>query len=122
MSSRLKMARDEAESREKALGVFGGFEAPHLLLSQSCRLVGILGSIVEPFVLPVLYAWQKLAFSGSIALEFISDDHAWRVVEPFEKLPEEAFGCMCVPSALRPVYQARCRLDPRLATGNGSSH
>lgn len=34
MSSRLEMARDEAESREKALRVFGGLEAPHFLLSH----------------------------------------------------------------------------------------
>jgi hypothetical protein len=41
-----------AISREKALGVFGGLEAPHLLFTQSRGLVGVFRSVVEPLVLP----------------------------------------------------------------------
>lgn len=48
----------------------------------------------------MLYTWQDLAFCGSIALPFIGDDDAWRVLEPFEELTEEAFCRVCVPSAL----------------------
>jgi hypothetical protein len=80
MSSRLEMARDEAESREKALRVFGGFEAPHFLLSQSCGLMRVFCLIVQAFVLAVLHARQDFTFHRSIALQFISDDHAWDVL------------------------------------------
>jgi hypothetical protein len=94
------MARDKAESREKALCVFGGFETPHFLLAQSRGLVGIFRSIVESFVLPMLHAWQDLAFGCSIALQFVGDDHAWDVLESFEELPKKASRRVCVPSAL----------------------
>jgi hypothetical protein len=60
--------------------MFGGLEAPHLLFTQSRGLVGVFRSIVEPFVLAMLYTRQDLTFRGSITLQFIRDDHTWYVV------------------------------------------
>ena len=34
-------------------------------------------------MLAVLHARQDLTFRRSIALQFISDDHAWDVLEPY---------------------------------------
>src|ERR1700730_13584132 len=104
-----------AISGEKALGLFGGLEAPHFLFTQSRGLVRIFRTIVQPFVLTVLHARQDLAFGRTITLQLISDDHARNVLQPFEKFAEKSFRRLCVASALRPAYQARCRLDPRLA-------
>jgi len=62
--------------------------------------VCIFRSIVEAFVLPMFHAREDFAFGCSIALQCISDDHAWDVVESFEELAKKAFRCVCVPSAL----------------------
>jgi hypothetical protein len=48
----------------------------------------------------MLHARQDLAFGGSIALQFISDDHVWDVLESYAELPKKAFCRVCVPSAL----------------------
>jgi hypothetical protein len=48
----------------------------------------------------MFHARQDLAFRCSIALQFIGDDHAWNVLEPFEKLAKKAFCCVFVPPAL----------------------
>ncbi len=77
---------------------------------------------IQAFVLPMLHARQDLAFRCSIALQFIGDDHAWDVLQSLEELAEEAFRCFFVAAALRPVYPARCRLDPLLATNSVSLH
>src|SRR6266568_5754701 len=90
VSSRLKMSRDRTKGREKALCLFCRFKPPHFLLSQSSRLMRIFGSIVQPFVLPMLHARQDFAFGCSIALEFISDDHTWNVLLSFEQLAEKS--------------------------------
>jgi hypothetical protein len=94
-----------AISREKALGVFGGLEAPHLLFTQSRGLVRIFRTIVQPFVLTVLPALQDFAFRRAITLQLISDDHARNVLQSFEKLAEKSLGSMLVASALHKDIQ-----------------
>src|SRR5258708_5724630 len=54
------MPGDGTEGGKKALGVLCRFEAPHFLLTQSRRLVRVLGSIVEPLMLTVLFLGQNL--------------------------------------------------------------
>jgi hypothetical protein len=60
----------------------------------------ILCSIVESFVLAMLYAGQDLAFRCSITLQFISDDDAWDILQLLEQFAEEAFRRFFVPPAL----------------------
>src|SRR5260370_525116 len=43
---------------------------------------------------------QDLAFGCPIALQFIGDDHAWAILEPFAKLPKKPFCCVCVTANL----------------------
>src|SRR5258708_6172692 len=100
MSFRVKMIRDRTKSGKETLCMPRGFEASHDAFSLSRRLVRAFRSIVEPFVLAMFDTWQDLAFGCPIALQFISDDDAWHVLEPFEELTEEAFRCVFVPSAL----------------------
>jgi len=77
-----------------------GFEFPHFLLAQTRRLMRIFGSIVQSFVLPMLHAWQDVAFRCSITLEFIGNDHSRHVAQPFEQLPKESLRSFFVPVAL----------------------
>src|SRR5690348_17012554 len=82
-------------SRKKALGLFGRREAPHLLFTEPCRLVGMFRSIMQAFVLPVLHARQDLTFDGAIALQFIGDDHAGTYCSPLSSLRKKRFAA-CV--------------------------
>ncbi len=56
--------------------MFCRFEFTHFLLAQSGGLMRVLSTIVEPFVLPMFYAWQEFTFRRPITLQFISDDDA----------------------------------------------
>jgi hypothetical protein len=62
-------------------------------------------SIVQSFVLPMLYARQNLAFRRTIASQLISHDHTRDVLEFFEELPEKSFGSLFVASALHQDIQ-----------------
>jgi len=89
-----------AISGKKALRVFGRFEFPHFLLSQSRGLVRVLSSIIEKLVLAMLYSRQEFAFRRSITLEFISDNHAGNVLQLFKELAEKSLGGFLVAAAL----------------------
>ncbi|GHO72349.1 hypothetical protein KSD_01200 [Ktedonobacter sp. SOSP1-85] len=52
-----------------------GFEAAHAAFSLSCRLMGILSSIVEAFVLPVLDTGHDLPLGCRVTGQFVGDDH-----------------------------------------------
>ena len=65
----------------------------------------MLGSIVEPFVLPVPDASQDLAFGCSITLQLIGNDHAWDVLKSLEQFAEKSPGCVLVAAALHQDIQ-----------------
>jgi hypothetical protein len=94
-----------AISREKALRVFCWFECPHLLLSQEQRLMRILCTIVEAFVLSMLYSWQDFAFGSAITLQLLSNDHTGNVLESFEQLTEKALGGFLTAATLHKDIQ-----------------
>lgn len=48
----------------------------------------------------MLHSRQDLAFGRSIALQFISDDDARNILQPFEELAEKAFCCFFVAPTL----------------------
>src|SRR2546423_2121976 len=60
----------------------------------------VLCSIVQAFVLTMLHSWQDLAFRSPITLQFVSNDHARHVLQPFEPFPKESLGGLCVALAL----------------------
>src|SRR5258708_6711303 len=93
------------KAERKRWACFADAEPPHLLFTQSRGLVGVFRSIVQSFVLPILHPRQDLAFGGSIALQFIGDDHAGDIVQSFEELPKKAFRRVCVASALHQDIQ-----------------
>jgi hypothetical protein len=94
------MPSNGTESREKALCLFCGLEAPHLLFPQPRGLVRIFRTIVQPFVLTVLHAKQYLAFRRTITSELIRDDDARDLLESFQQFAEKSFRRVCVAPAL----------------------
>src|SRR5258708_14724567 len=117
----LKMPSNGNEGREKALRLFGGLEAPHLLFTQSRGLMRIFRTIVQAFVLAVLHARQDLAFRRSITPQLIGDNHTRNVLQSFEKLAEKPFRRFLVPSALRRVCRVHCHPGPLPSKDNAFS-
>jgi hypothetical protein len=57
-----KVATNQTERGKKPLRMTSRFEATHHSFALTCRLVGILGPIVETFMLSVLHTGQHLLF------------------------------------------------------------
>ena len=53
------------------------------------RLMRVLRTIIQPFVLSVLDAHQDLSLRGTIAGKFVGDDDPWHVLAAFEQFAEE---------------------------------
>jgi hypothetical protein len=92
-------------SQEEALRLAWGFESLHPPLPLSHRLMRVLGAIIEIVVLAMFYPWKKLALGGSVALEFVGDDHARHGRQSFEQLAEELFRGLLVSTTLDQDFQ-----------------
>ena len=74
-----KMLGDRTIGGEKPLRVARGLEPLHAPLPLTRRLMRVLSAIIEIPVLAMFYSRQDLALGGSVALEFIRDDHSGHV-------------------------------------------
>jgi hypothetical protein len=70
---------DLAMSRQETLRMAGRFEPSHLSLSLPSGLMRYFGAVVDPLVLTMLNARHELRFGGSVAFEFVGDQHSRRV-------------------------------------------
>lgn len=84
MPTRAEMLGDGIIGREEALGLAGGLEPLHASLPLAGRLVGVLRPIVKIPVLAMFHSWEDLSLSSSVALEFVSHDHARHVGQALE--------------------------------------
>src|SRR5262249_23109551 len=85
--------------REEALSVARGLEPLHPLLPLAGGLVRILGAVIEISVLTMFYARQNFAFGRFVALELVSDDHAWDVRHAFEEFGKDLRARPLIPRA-----------------------
>ena len=92
-------------SGEKALSMASRLEAPHHAFPLPCRLMRILRTVIQAFVLPVFDTQQDLALGCAIAGKFVGDEHTRHVLAAFEELAEELLGCRLVPAALNQDIQ-----------------
>jgi len=76
MTTGLEVLGDGTIRGAKALGVAWRFAPLHTPLPLTGGLVGILGTVIEVFVLAVFHARQDLPLRGAIALALVRDDHA----------------------------------------------
>ena len=105
MPARAEVLRDGPIGRKEPLRLARAFEPLHALLSLACRLVRVLGTIVEIPILAMFHLGQEFALGGSIALELIGDDHARDVGQSFEQLTEELLRGPLVPATLHQDIQ-----------------
>ena len=64
-------------------------------------------------MLAMLYPWEDLALSGSVAFEFVSDDHARHVSQSLEQLTEELLSRVLIPPTLHQDIENRAILIDR---------
>jgi hypothetical protein len=76
MPVRAEVLRDRPISRQEPLGSARGLEPLHAPLPLAGGLVRVLGAVVQILVLAMFHAREQLALGGSVALEFVDDDHA----------------------------------------------
>ena len=76
MTTWAEVPHDGPLGREKTLRLARGFEPLHTSLPLPGGLMRVLGAIIEIPVLAMFYPWKELALGGSVALEFVGDDHA----------------------------------------------
>jgi hypothetical protein len=91
---------DLAMGRQKALRLTGRFKSPHLSLSLSSGLMRYYSTVVDPLVLTMFNAGHDLRLGGSVAFEFVRDQHARHVTKPLEQFAKEALRRLPVASAL----------------------
>src|SRR5262245_15762731 len=80
---------DRARSGQEPLDVPRGFKPLHTLLPLAGGLMGVLGAVIEIAVLAMFDPWKNLALGGSIAFEFVGDDHTRDVRQAFQEFAEE---------------------------------
>jgi hypothetical protein len=74
-----EVLRDGTRGGEETLGLDWGLKPLHALLALTGGLVRVLCTITEIPVLSMFHSWENLSLGGSVALPFVSDDHAGRV-------------------------------------------
>src|SRR5215813_5669097 len=100
-----EMLGDRAIGGEKPLSMARGLEPLHAPLPLAGGLVGVLRPSVQIAVLAMFYPWEDLALSGSVAFEFVSDDHARHVSQSLEQLTKESLRRFLIPAALHQDIQ-----------------
>jgi hypothetical protein len=90
MSFRPEMSSQNAVDFKKALRMFRRLEALHATLSLSSRLMGVLRAIVQIPALPMSYSRQHDFFGGTIAAQFVGDDHTGSPTGGAQELAKEA--------------------------------
>ena len=79
MTTWAEVLQDGPTGREKTLRLARGFESLYTPLPLTRWLMRVLGAIIEIAVLAMVYPWENLALSRSVALEFVGDDHSGHV-------------------------------------------
>jgi hypothetical protein len=105
MSARAEVLGDGTIGREETLGLARGFEPLHTLLPLTGGLVRVLRAIIQRPVLAMFHPREDLSLGGSVALEFIDNDHARYVRQALEELAEELLCCLLIPAVLHQDIQ-----------------
>ncbi len=100
MASRAAVLADQAAGRQEALGMTGGLETAHGPLALARRLVGVFGTIVQPFMAAMLDARHDLLVGSFVTAKLVRDQHARDVLAAFQEFAEELRGRRLVPAAL----------------------
>ena len=79
MPARAEVLRDGTIGGKEPLGLTERLKPLHATLALTSRLVRVFCTVIEVAMLAMFHPWQALARGGSVALEFIGDNHARHV-------------------------------------------
>ncbi len=85
---------------DKALCVFSGFEPSHAPLPFACRLVRVLGPVIQLSMLLMSNAWHHNSFCSGIAAQLVGHNHARLTPGALQKLAKEPDGREPIPLRL----------------------
>jgi len=105
MPPRGEVLCEKAVGYKEPLYLIPGFEPLHAPLLLARQLMRVLCTGVETPRLAMFHPWQELTLGRSVALEFIGDNHARHIHEPFEQLAEESLRRLLISAALRQNVQ-----------------
>jgi hypothetical protein len=100
MPSWAEVLGDGTIGREGPLRVSGGLDSPHPPLPLAGRLTGVLRTVVQRPVLPMLDAGQDLPLGRAITFKPVRHDHTRDIRESLEQLAEKLLGGLLVPPTL----------------------
>lgn len=83
-----------------------GLKTLHAPLPLTRRLMRVLGAIIEIPMLAMFHPGENFALGRPIALEFVSDDHAWDIGQALEQLTKELLCRPLIPPTLDQNIQA----------------
>jgi hypothetical protein len=108
VSTKMEEIVDLIVGREEALGLAGCLEPLHLPLAPSGQLLGILGSVVQSLVLPVLDPRHDLLLRRAVAGKLIGDHDAWQ-----SRLCRTGYRSCCVAAFMRSRLDEFCHVGLR---------
>ena len=94
------MRADDSVHFDETLRVPGGLEASHSPLTLPCRLMRVLGPVVQVPVLSVSDGRHDHSFRRSIASQLIGDHHARPPATATQQLTEKADGGVSITFGL----------------------
>jgi hypothetical protein len=100
MAARAEVLGDRTIGGKEPLRMTGRLKLLHAPLALACRLVRVFCTVIEIPMLPMFHTRKKLSLGGSVALEFIGDEHARDVGQAPEELAEELLRRQLVAPAL----------------------
>src|SRR5260221_3349652 len=120
----MKEVVDWVVPRKEALRLSRRLEALHLPFASSCRLVRILGPVVEPLMPATLDARHEILLGCGIAGELVRDHHPWRAALPLQQLAQQPLGRFSITPALNQNVENDAVLvnrspEPVLCRGDG---
>ena len=86
--------------RQKALGMPGGFEPLHTILTLTRGTMGVLTPVVQIAALAVLDPGQDLPFGRAVALQLIRDDDPRDIPQALEQLAKKLLCRLLIAAAL----------------------
>ena len=99
------MAIDDPMRREKMLCLSSRLESLHLPFSSSGRPMRVFSPVIQTPARAMPDIRQDGALSNAVTAQSISDEPPGFVLQPAKQTPEEALGCLPIPSTLHKNVQ-----------------
>ena len=76
--------------------------------------MGVLRQVMQMLMLPMFHPGEQLTFGGTLAPQFIGDEHPRHVGQPLEQLAEELFrGPLVAPALYQDIQYVPILIDAR---------